>query len=64
MSPILLELIEPLSAMVSAVDPQIAKNRISFYIMTGVMVLLPLVSGVLIYYSINFPHTQHGHDDH
>ena len=34
------------------------------FIMTGLTILVPTVSGVLIYHSLNMAHTQHGHDDH
>lgn len=65
MSLMLLELLEPAaSTVMAAVDPQLAKTRSMFYLMTGLMVVLPIISGVLIYYSLNFPHAQHGHDDH
>ena len=34
------------------------------FIMTGLTILLPIISGTLIYHSLNMPHAQHGHDDH
>ena len=35
----------------------------SFYLFLGIMVVLALVSGTLVYHSIFMAHTQHGHDD-
>jgi hypothetical protein len=61
----ILELSEPItSALLTTADPEVVKNQKTFYMMTGLMVGLTLISGVLIYYSLNFAHAQHGHDDH
>ena len=34
------------------------------FIMAGLTILLPTISGAVIYHSLNMPHAQHGHDDH
>lgn len=34
------------------------------FIMTGLTIIVPTISGMLIYHSLNMPHAQHGHDDH
>ena len=34
----------------------------TLFVMLGIMTVLTLVSGILIYHSIFFPHTQHDHD--
>ena len=34
------------------------------FIMAGLTIIVPTISGMLIYHSLNMAHTQHGHDDH
>ena len=34
----------------------------TLFVMLGVMTVLTLISGILIYHSIFFPHTQHDYD--
>ena len=38
-------------------------NQLTFFIMTGLLVVLGLISGFTAYYSLKMRHAQHGHDD-
>ena len=38
-------------------------NQSTMYLMVVLMTVFCLISGILAYYSIKMPHTQHGHDD-
>ena len=69
MFPMLFEIAEPISSLLAAPAPESGlmpklSNQASFFMMTGLFVFFTLLSGIPIYYSIKFAHTQHGHDDH
>jgi hypothetical protein len=38
-------------------------NQSTMYLMIVLTIVFGLISGILAYYSIKMPHTQHGHND-
>ena len=69
MVPMILEMSEPITSLLATADPESGllpklSDQFTFYLMTGLLIFFCLLSGILIYYSLNYAHAQHGHEDH